>query len=212
MVDRRPSGRRGLRLRGRDRRAPRPRAPTWSSCASRAAGSTRGSRTSRAAPGGKNRDLKLGQVNWRNLDTVREDELRRSVARPRRARRAHARLRRGRARPCGLRPARRAHRGADPDASAGGHPAASAPMGSPATPTTSSSSRAVRAAYERAARAAGVRGRHRGGPGRLARREALRPRRAAVSASPPSGRGAGRGLWIRRPSRRWRSSSVSSPS
>jgi N-acetylglucosamine malate deacetylase 2 len=33
-----------------------------------------------AAPGGKNRDLKLGQVNWRNLDTVREDELRRSVA------------------------------------------------------------------------------------------------------------------------------------
>ena len=32
-----------------------------------------------AAPGGKNRDLKLGQVNWRNLDTVREDELRRSV-------------------------------------------------------------------------------------------------------------------------------------
>ena len=32
------------------------------------------------APGGKNRDLKLGQVNWRNLDTVREDELRRSVA------------------------------------------------------------------------------------------------------------------------------------
>jgi LmbE family N-acetylglucosaminyl deacetylase len=33
-----------------------------------------------AAPGGKNRDLKLGQLNWRNLDTVREDELRRSVA------------------------------------------------------------------------------------------------------------------------------------
>ena len=32
------------------------------------------------APGGKNRDLKYGQVNWRNLDTVREDELRRSVA------------------------------------------------------------------------------------------------------------------------------------
>jgi LmbE family N-acetylglucosaminyl deacetylase len=32
------------------------------------------------APGGKNRDLKLGQLNWRNLDTVREDELRRSVA------------------------------------------------------------------------------------------------------------------------------------
>jgi N-acetylglucosamine malate deacetylase 2 len=32
------------------------------------------------APGGKNRDLKLGQINWRNLDTVREDELRRSVA------------------------------------------------------------------------------------------------------------------------------------
>src|SRR5918997_828049 len=32
------------------------------------------------APGGKNRDLKLGQVTWRNLDTVREDELRRSVA------------------------------------------------------------------------------------------------------------------------------------
>ena len=32
------------------------------------------------APGGKNRDTKLGQVTWRNLDTVREDELRRSVA------------------------------------------------------------------------------------------------------------------------------------
>ena len=32
------------------------------------------------APGGKNRDLKLGQITWRNLDTVREDELRRSVA------------------------------------------------------------------------------------------------------------------------------------
>jgi LmbE family N-acetylglucosaminyl deacetylase len=32
------------------------------------------------APGGKNRDLKYGQVTWRNLDTVREDELRRSVA------------------------------------------------------------------------------------------------------------------------------------
>jgi LmbE family N-acetylglucosaminyl deacetylase len=32
------------------------------------------------APGGKNRDLKFGALNWRNLDTVREDELRRSVA------------------------------------------------------------------------------------------------------------------------------------
>jgi len=32
------------------------------------------------APGGKNRDLKDGPVTWRNLDTVREDELRRSVA------------------------------------------------------------------------------------------------------------------------------------
>ncbi len=32
------------------------------------------------APGGKNRDLKHGAVTWRNLDTVREDELRRSVA------------------------------------------------------------------------------------------------------------------------------------
>src|SRR5687767_8702724 len=32
------------------------------------------------APGGKNRDLKFGAVNWRNVDTVREDELRRSVA------------------------------------------------------------------------------------------------------------------------------------
>jgi LmbE family N-acetylglucosaminyl deacetylase len=35
---------------------------------------------SSAAPGGKNRDVKLGPVTWRNLDTVREDELRRSVA------------------------------------------------------------------------------------------------------------------------------------
>jgi LmbE family N-acetylglucosaminyl deacetylase len=32
------------------------------------------------APGGKNRDVKDGALNWRNLDTVREDELRRSVA------------------------------------------------------------------------------------------------------------------------------------
>ena len=32
------------------------------------------------APGGKNRDVKLGALTWRNLDTVREDELRRSVA------------------------------------------------------------------------------------------------------------------------------------
>ena len=32
------------------------------------------------SPGGKNRDVKLGAINWRNVDTVREDELRRSVA------------------------------------------------------------------------------------------------------------------------------------
>jgi LmbE family N-acetylglucosaminyl deacetylase len=32
------------------------------------------------APGGKNRDVKLNAAVWRNLDTVREDELRRSVA------------------------------------------------------------------------------------------------------------------------------------
>jgi LmbE family N-acetylglucosaminyl deacetylase len=32
------------------------------------------------APGGKNRDVKLDPVIWRNLDTMREDELRRSVA------------------------------------------------------------------------------------------------------------------------------------
>lgn len=32
------------------------------------------------APGGKNRDVKDSPVIWRNLDTVREDELRRSVA------------------------------------------------------------------------------------------------------------------------------------
>lgn len=32
------------------------------------------------APGGKNRDVKHDAVIWRNLDTVREDELRRSVA------------------------------------------------------------------------------------------------------------------------------------
>jgi LmbE family N-acetylglucosaminyl deacetylase len=31
-------------------------------------------------PGGKNRDVKDDAINWRNLDTVREDELRRSVA------------------------------------------------------------------------------------------------------------------------------------
>lgn len=32
------------------------------------------------APGGKNRDVKDAAITWRNLDTVREDELRRSVA------------------------------------------------------------------------------------------------------------------------------------
>jgi LmbE family N-acetylglucosaminyl deacetylase len=32
------------------------------------------------APGGKNRDVKDAPIIWRNLDTVREDELRRSVA------------------------------------------------------------------------------------------------------------------------------------
>jgi LmbE family N-acetylglucosaminyl deacetylase len=32
------------------------------------------------APGGKNRDVKWDAVTWRNLDTVREDELRRSVS------------------------------------------------------------------------------------------------------------------------------------
>ncbi|MCA1572530.1 MAG: PIG-L family deacetylase [Chloroflexi bacterium] len=31
-------------------------------------------------PGGKNRDAKTDAINWRNIDTVREDELRRSVA------------------------------------------------------------------------------------------------------------------------------------
>ena len=33
-----------------------------------------------AAPGGKNRDVKDNPATWRNIDTVREDELRRSVA------------------------------------------------------------------------------------------------------------------------------------
>ena len=32
------------------------------------------------SPGGKNRDVKLDAITWRNLDTVREDELRRSVS------------------------------------------------------------------------------------------------------------------------------------
>jgi LmbE family N-acetylglucosaminyl deacetylase len=32
------------------------------------------------APGGKNRDVKYNPATWRNIDTVREDELRRSVA------------------------------------------------------------------------------------------------------------------------------------
>jgi LmbE family N-acetylglucosaminyl deacetylase len=32
------------------------------------------------APGGKNRDPKFGPILWRNLDTVREDEMRRSVS------------------------------------------------------------------------------------------------------------------------------------
>lgn len=32
------------------------------------------------APGGKNRDVKLNALTWRNIDTEREDEMRRSVA------------------------------------------------------------------------------------------------------------------------------------
>lgn len=36
--------------------------------------------TKSPAPGGKNRDVKTNPVVWRNLDTVREDELRRSVS------------------------------------------------------------------------------------------------------------------------------------
>jgi len=36
--------------------------------------------TGAPSAGGKNRDVKFGAVIWRNLDTVREDELRRSVA------------------------------------------------------------------------------------------------------------------------------------
>jgi LmbE family N-acetylglucosaminyl deacetylase len=37
-------------------------------------------RTAPPLPGGKNRDTKDAPILWRNLDTVREDELRRSVA------------------------------------------------------------------------------------------------------------------------------------
>jgi LmbE family N-acetylglucosaminyl deacetylase len=48
-------------------------------CATRGAFDARLSRKS-PAPGGKNRDPKYDAVVWRNLDTVREDELRRSVA------------------------------------------------------------------------------------------------------------------------------------
>jgi LmbE family N-acetylglucosaminyl deacetylase len=48
-------------------------------CATRGWYDTRLSQGS-PAPGGKNRDVKLDAVTWRNLDTVREDELRRSVS------------------------------------------------------------------------------------------------------------------------------------
>lgn len=48
-------------------------------CATRGWFDTRLTQSS-PAPGGKNRDVKLDAVTWRNLDTVREDELRRSVS------------------------------------------------------------------------------------------------------------------------------------
>jgi LmbE family N-acetylglucosaminyl deacetylase len=48
-------------------------------CATRGVFDARLSRKS-PAPGGKNRDPKTDAIVWRNVDTVREDELRRSVA------------------------------------------------------------------------------------------------------------------------------------
>jgi N-acetylglucosamine malate deacetylase 2 len=48
-------------------------------CATRGTFDARLARKS-PAPGGKNRDPKTDAIVWRNLDTVREDELRRSVA------------------------------------------------------------------------------------------------------------------------------------
>ena len=48
-------------------------------CATRGVFDSRLSRKS-PAPGGKNRDPKTDAVVWRNVDTIREDELRRSVA------------------------------------------------------------------------------------------------------------------------------------
>ena len=137
-----------------------------------------------AAPGGKNRDLKLGQVNWRNLDTVREDELRRSVA------------------VLGVRVVRmldyaegeldradfdhlvgrivepiRMHR---PEVIL-----SFGPDGITGDPDHIVLSQAVRAAYQRAAEPLAYESDHRGGPGRLARRQALRPRRATVGRLRP---------------------------
>ena len=48
-------------------------------CATRGVFDARLARKS-PAPGGKNRDPKTDAIVWRNLDTIREDELRRSVA------------------------------------------------------------------------------------------------------------------------------------
>ena len=116
--------------------------------------------------------------------------------RPRRPRRPHARLRRGRARPRGLRPPRRPDRRADSDASAGGDPQLRSRRDHrrhrPRRPLARRASGLP--ARRRAAR---VRERHRGGPGRLARRQALRPRRAPVRGVRPRVARPGRGVRIR---------------
>ena len=130
--------------------------------------------------------------------------------RARRARRPHARLRRGRARSRRLRPPRRAHRRADPDASAGGDPELRARRDH-RRHRPRRLSRAVRAAYRRAAEP-------------LAYEDVIEEDQVAwraaklyelvvpQRASPSSGRARRPRATARRSSRPWRSSSASSPS
>ena len=137
------------------------------------------------------------------------------IRRPaRRSRGPHARLQRGRPRPRRLRPPGRAHRRADPHASAGGDPHLR-PGRHHRRPRPR---RAVAGGDGRlpAGRpAARARGRSRGGPGRVAGREALSPRGAQRARDVDARRpGAGGGIRLatrRRPSRsssaRWHSSS-----
>ena len=209
---RRPSRRRGVRLRWRDCAVPRrPGAYVVVVCA------TRGwfdARLYEAAAGARRQEPRRQarrRSTWRNLDTVREDELRRSVA------------------VLGVRVVRmldyaegeldranfdqlvgrivepiRMHR---PEVIL-----SFGPDGVTGDTDHVVLSRAVRAAFDARGRAARVRGRHRGGPGRLARREALRARGARSRGRVARGAAAARRGTARGRARPWRSSSASSRS